>query len=599
MCRGPWEKRNVTSQRRYDAFMAPVDAHSRRQAALDALNAVASGVKACDVESEGVDFKEEAGTVGRGGKRDPIDPEHEPAAKALAEEVACMAMSDQGGVIVVGVNDKESGKAAFVGSHLDLDWLRRRIHALTQPNLSIDFPEEVMKGGKRLYLINVPPTLSEIRSGGKLRGRQGTDCVELDGDRAREFLERRRSYDWSAEASSEHFSKCDPDALLSAHRHHAARHGVPAGSDLELLRRLGVLMDDGEDPQLNQAGAVLLCAYEPSVERLDVRVVDVEGAVSSDRATLKAPVLTAFDEAWKKIERAFPAHPIIIGAQRRDERPIDQRALREALVNAIMHRDYRMPRASIIAMLIGSPADTFKVASPGGFPEGVDKDRLLAARSLPRNRALADAMRALGLAEREGVGIGVMHLAMLRDGHPAPEIYPDAGDVICRLHGGSVDRDVRGFFDGLVASDEHFEEDVRSHIAITELLTRTPLRVEALARAAQCSPGEALAVLERLAASGAVERLLNRSHSFRLTKQSRNALRSRISYRRRTTADDQWDLVRAFLDVEDEIGRQDASALLAVSEGRASRVLSNLHKDEKIQLVRSARGRGVRYKLVR
>jgi ATP-dependent DNA helicase RecG len=580
--------------------MAPMDAHSRRQAALDAIAAVAGGATASDVESEVVDFKEEAGTVLGSGSRGPIDPQHEPAARALAAEVACMAMSDQGGVIVVGVNDKASGPDAFVGSHLDLDWLRRRVYALTQPGLPIDVPEEITtEDGKRLYLINVPPALSEIRSGGKLRARFGTDCVELDGDRAREFLERRRSYDWSAEPSPERVSTCDPDALRSAHRHYEEKHGLPAPSNLVLLRRLGVLIEDGDDPALNKAGAVLLCAYEPEVERLDVRTVDVEGAISTTRQNLKAPVLTAFDEAWVTIERAFPAHPVIIGAQRRNERPIDQRALREALVNAIMHRDYRMPNASIISLIIGKPPDAFKVTSPGDFPEGVDKDRLLATRSRPRNPILAEAMHVLGLAEREGAGIGVMHLAMLRDGHPAPDIFPEGGEVICRLHGGSVDRDVRGFFDGLVAGDDRFREDVRAHIAITQLLDRTPLRVEALAGTAQCSEGEALEILERLAAAGAVERLLNGSRSFRLTRPSRMALRSRITYRQRTTADEQWDLVLAFFDVESEIGRQDAASLLGVGEGHASHILSDLSKEHKIEPVGAARGRGVRYKLVR
>ncbi len=576
-----------------------MDAHSRRQAALDAIAAVAGGANASDVETEIVDFKEEAHTVGRGGKRAAIDAHHEPAANALAAEVACMAMSDEGGVIVVGVDDKESGPGAFVGSFLDLQWLRTRIHALTQPNFSIDVPEEVMQGGKRLYLINVPPALSEIRSGGKLRTRQGTDCVELHGDRAREFLERRRSYDWSAEGSSERLSTCDADALQSAHRHYKERHGIPAPSDIELLRRLGVVMEDGYDPPLNQAGAVLLCPFEPNVERLDVRVVDVEGAVSTDRAILPAPVITAFDAAWAKIERAFPARPVFIGPQRRDERPIDQRALREALVNAIMHRDYRMPRASIVALVVGRPADAFKVTSPGDFPEGVDKDRLLATRSLPRNPALAEAMHVMGLAEREGAGIGVMHLAMLRDGHPAPEIFPEGGDVICRLLGGSVDRNVRAFFDGLVASNERFREDVRSHIAITELLGRTPLRVEALAGAAQCSEGEAVEVLERLAAAGAVERLLNRSRSFRLTRKSRSALDARITYRQRSTLDEQWDLVRAFFDVEEEIGRPDVVTLLGLNESRATEVLGELKKQRKIEPVGSERGRGVRYRLPR
>lgn len=575
-----------------------MDAHSRREAALDAIAAVVAGARAADVESEIVDFKEEAGTVVAGGQRVAIDGEHEPAAQALAAEVACMAMSERGGAIVVGINDKAAGPAAMVGTFLDLDWLRRRIYVLTQPNFSIDVIEELTEHGKRLYVINVAPALSEIRSGGKLRTRIGTDCLELEGDRAREFLERWRSYDWSAEASSERLSACDRGALESAHRHYLGAQGRPAGSDVELLRRLGVAMDDQDDPQLNQAGAVLLCRYETDVERLDVRVIDVEGAASAKREILKAPIITAFDSAWEVIDQAFPPRPVIIGAQRRPERSIPERALREALGNAVMHRDYRMPRASIIAMALGRPPDTFKVVSPGDFPEGVDKDRLLATRSQPRNRALAEAMRVLGLAEREGVGIGAMYRTMLRDGHAAPDIFPEGGDVVCRLPGGRVDPNVRGFFDDLVATDDRFGEDVRSHIAITELLGRTPLRAEGLARMAQCSEDEAFEVLARLAAAGAVERLLDGSRSFRLTQASRTALHARITYRQRTTADQQWELVRAFLDVNEEIGRVDAAALLGVGEGRASNILSDLYNERRLlEPVGAARGRGVRYRL--
>ncbi|MCP9488414.1 MAG: hypothetical protein MSC31_00895 [Solirubrobacteraceae bacterium MAG38_C4-C5] len=577
-----------------------MDAHSRRRAALDAIAAVTVGARAADVESEVVDFKEEGGTVVADGDRVAIRAQHEPAAQALAAEVACMAMSDKGGVIVVGVNDKGVGPAAFVGCYLDLDWLRRRVYALTQPHYAIDVIEEVIQAGKRLYLINVAPALSEVRSGGKLRARYGTNCLELDGDRARAFMERWRRYDWSAEPSDERLSTGDRAALDAAHAHYRDAKGRSAGSDAELVRRMGVALDDSDDPVLNRAGALLLCRYENDVERLDVRVIDVEGAASRKRELLGAPVITAFDTAWGVIDQAFPSRPVMVGVQRRAERSIPERALREALGNAIMHRDYRMPRASIVAVAIGQPPDTLRVISPGDFPEGVDKDRLLATRSQPRNRALAEAMRVLGLAEREGVGIGAMYRTMLRDGHAAPEILPEGGDVVCRLPGGRVDTEMRRFFDDLIAVDGRFEEDVRSHIAITELLERTPLRTERLARLAQSSEDEAFEVLNRLADAGAVARLLDGSRAFRLSPASRASLRARIRYKQRSTADEQWDLVRAFLDGREEIGRKDASGLLGVGEGRASNILSELYNDHGvIEPVGSARGRGVRYRLSR
>jgi ATP-dependent DNA helicase RecG len=575
-----------------------MDAHLRRQAALDAIAQVFAGAKTGDVETEIVDFKEEAGTIVRDGQRVAIGAEYEPAAQALAAEVACMAMSERGGVIVVGVNDKAAGPKAFVGSYSDLGWLRRRVYALTQPNFSVDIPEELTMEGKRLYLINVAPALGEIRSGGKLRTRFGTDCVELDGNRAREFLEKRRNYDWSAEPSPERLSTCDPAAIKSAHDHYRATRGRSVGSDLELVRRLGVAMDDGYDPKLNQAGAVLLCEYEPTVERIDIRVTEVEGATSFDRKTLAAPMITAFDAAWEMIDQHFPARQVVIGAQRRSERPIPERALREALVNAIMHRDYRMPQASIVALAIGRPADTFKVSSPGGFPEGVDESRLLAAHSRPRNRVLAEAMRILGLAEREGIGISAMYRTMLRDGHSSPDITAPSGDVVCRLPGGRVDEYVRGFFDALAATDSRFDEDVRSHIAITELLNRTPLRAEGLAHAAQCSEEEAFEALRQLAEAGALERLLNGSRSFRLTAAARAALDSRIKYKKRSALDQRSELVRAYLEVNKDIGRAEVASLLSVGETRASAILSDLYnKHGLIKPVGAARGRGVRYTL--
>lgn len=577
-----------------------MDAHSRRRAALAAIAAVAAGARAADVESEVVDFKEEVGTVAPHGGRIAIGAQHEPAAKAIAAAVACMAMSDQGGVIVVGVDDKRDGAAAFVGTHLDLEWLRRRVYALTQPHYAIDIIEPIRESGARLYLVNVGPALSEVRCGGRLRARFGTDCIELDGDRARRFQERWRRYDWSAEPSGNHLSDADRRALDIAHAHYRDAQGRAAGSDADLVRRMSVAIDDGDNPALNRAGALLLCSCEGDVEGLDVRVVDVEGAASLRRELLAGPAIVAFEAAWQRIQQAFGAEPVIVGSQRRSARAIPERALREALVNAIMHRDYGMPRAPIVALAIGRPPESLKVISPGGFPDGVDADRLLASRSMPRNRALAEAMRVLGLAEREGVGIGAMYLTMLRDGHAAPEIRADGGDVICRLPGGRLDPAVRGFFDTIVGLDGRFENDVRAHLAITELLVRTPLRAERLAEVAQCSGDEALDVLRRLDEdAGVLDRLLDASRAFRLAPHARHTLRSRITYKQRTSAGEQWDLVRAFLDANEAVGRGDVAELLGVGPGRASDILSMLFNERGvIEPVGAARGRGVRYRLV-
>ena len=139
-----------------------MDAHSRREAALAAIERILQGDRPADLESDTLDFKEESGTFSHAGRR-AISAQHEPAAKALAEEAACFANSSMGGILVVGLDDKARGSAAFVDTYLDTEWLRERIHALTQPHLAIDIIEERVVVDRRIYFINVAPALEEIR----------------------------------------------------------------------------------------------------------------------------------------------------------------------------------------------------------------------------------------------------------------------------------------------------------------------------------------------------------------------------------------------------------------------------------------------------
>ena len=573
-----------------------MDAHSRRAAALDAIERVRNGALPSELESELLDFKEEGGTVGRDGARRAIARDYEPAAQALAAEAACFANSDAGGVLIVGVDETRRGPEALVGAHLDAAWLRERIHALTQPHLSVDLIEELMIEGKRVYLINVAPGLEEIRCDGKLRARFGRRCEELSGDQARRLLESRRRYDWSGERSGFRLSEAVPAALDLARRFYREEHGRSPSGSLALAQRLGLAADDAEDPQLNNAGALLLCEFERGQIQIDVLATRVEGQPSYARVERPAPLLSAFDDAVHMLNEAFPAERVVVGVQRREIRSIPLRAYREALVNAMMHRDYRQPHGRVVVTITGAPAATLKVRSPGGFPQGVTADHLLSTPSRPRNPVLAQALHTLGLAEREGIGVDAMYLEMLRDGHAAPEIVEDGGDVLCTLRGGGPDAQVRAFFDQLAEEDEVLGDDVRAYIAITQLLEVSALRPERLAGAAQCTRAEAVETLERLERAGTVERLLDRSLSFRLGKAARERLRSRITYAPRAPLEARWEMIQAYLDQHAEIGREEVAELLGVTGVQASRTLSELCKRGVLEWVGQRRGRGVRYR---
>ncbi len=574
-----------------------MSAHRRRNVALAALAAVAAGTRACDAETEQVDFKEELGTRGRGGAHQSIPPTHEPAAQALAEEVGCLANSLLGGVLIIGVDDRIGGSDALVGAQSDAAWLKARVHALTSPHYTVDI-EELITDGTRLLLIDVPPALEEIRAGGKLRARVGSSCEELSGDRAREFLERRRGYDWSAEPSGSRLSHATSAALASARVKYQSAKGVAPASDLELVRRLGVLIGDGSetDPELTQAGALLLTPLDPGLEQLVVLDVLSEGRPSRHSVRGPAPLLEIFDEAWAQLTgSSFPETVTVIGAGRRLMRAIPDYALREAIVNAIMHRDYRLARSSITVHAINGMH--LKVRSPGGFVSGLRADRLITAPSTPRNPALASAMRVLGLAEREGVGIDIMYEQMLRAGHPAPSITESGGEVVVTLLGGRPDVELLAYFDELAARDQSLD-GVRTAMAITELFSATPLRSERLASIAQCTRVEAEQTLIALEAAGELRRLVRSGRAYTLADPPRERFHSRLRYTPRRALDQHSDLVRAFLDSHPQIGREDAASLLGVVENSASRILAELTRQGVIEPVSNARGPRVRYRLV-
>lgn len=571
-------------------------AAERRALAIAAIDAIAAGSRASDQETDLVDFKEEAGAIDRTGKRIAIGARHEPAAAALAAEAACLANTTTGGVLVVGVDDKSSGSAALVGAQSEGEWLRRRIWALTQPSLTVEV-EEVQRAGVRLLLVNVPDALEEVRCGGRLRTRIGPDCEELTGDRARQFLEARRGFDWSAQPSGMRLSRATADALASARRHYEEEHGTAPGSSHEIARRLGVLLEDGDDPELTRAGALLLCPYDPDLAQIHLMLSDTESVASRRSVRAGAPLLPLYDAVLRMLlTEAFPAESRLVGTQRESLRAIPEVAIRESLVNAIMHRDYRLDRATIIAIATGAPADVFKVRSPGGFPPGVSAARLIATQSKPRNPALAEAMRVLGLAEKEGVGIDTIYRVMLRDGHPEPEIDEHDGEVVVRLSGGAPDVRLREFFDDLARREPKLRDEVRAAIAITRLFHVAVLRPEELAAAAQSQVGDAAAILDRLTAADATERLLDGSRSYRLSRAARDILANRIRYKTKSAIDRHAELVDAYLDTHGDIGREEATKLLGLGETRTSQVLVELAENGRIVRVGPRRGRLVRYR---
>ncbi|HBM16152.1 MAG TPA: hypothetical protein DD381_07425 [Lentisphaeria bacterium] len=123
-----------------------------------------------------------------------------------------------------------------------------------------------------------------------------------------------------------------------------------------------------------------------------------------DRKDIRDDLLSQLNEAMAFIQRQLNIRSEIRGLDRFDiyELPID--ALREALVNAIIHRDYSFRGASISVEVYD---DRVEIVSPGTLPAGLE-EKNLGKISVRRNLILGDLFHRMGKVERIGSGIGRM-----------------------------------------------------------------------------------------------------------------------------------------------------------------------------------------------
>lgn len=117
--------------------------------------------------------------------------------------------------------------------------------------------------------------------------------------------------------------------------------------------------------------------------------------------------------------------------ERQDEPLFPPLALREALVNALIHRDYSIPGGAVSVAVFD---DRLEITSTGVLPFGLTTADLRREHvSKPRNPLLAEVFYRRGLIERWGRGTQRIIDLCVAAGHPEPEFEERAGDVVVRF----------------------------------------------------------------------------------------------------------------------------------------------------------------------
>lgn len=390
----------------------------------EAISRVLDRLKAGDppsaIEITNVDVKEERGRRNHGSITLGA-AENETAAQHLAEEMACFANTPGGGAIILGITDE----GQRVGTNLDPDWLRHRIWELTNRQLSIS-AEEISLDGVRLLILKTREGAEPIRYRNRLKWRLDDNCVEVDATTFLTERLRRTGLDWSAQPSGHSLKDLSAIALEIARRYllaarDSAAEDLASASNEDLLRRLNLV--DGND-RLSNAGSLLFVGT-PHIG-IDYIRREFPGGDSTNRVRSKLSLLEQISETEKATEAVNRLVHVPGGFAHGQVRAIPARALREAIINGVVHRDWLTAHPTTVEHV----GDRVTVTSPGGFVGGVGPTNIITHPSVPRYRSLAEAVTALRLAEREGIGVDRMVRDMLALGHPEPFIEEVTGPAI-------------------------------------------------------------------------------------------------------------------------------------------------------------------------
>lgn len=140
-----------------------------------------------------------------------------------------------------------------------------------------------------------------------------------------------------------------------------------------------------------------------------------------DRINVQDDLLTQFNEAMIFLQKHLNVRSEIKGVNRYDICELPLEALREAVTNAIVHRDYSIRGTNITVEV---HEDRVEIKNPGGLPEGLRPNSLINV-SIRRNELIADMFARMDKVERFGTGIKRMRNLMKTAGLPAPRIKSD------------------------------------------------------------------------------------------------------------------------------------------------------------------------------
>ena len=362
-----------------------------------------------------------------------------PRRDSLADEIAAFANA-RGGVILIGVDNH--GDIVGLDQH-NLDQTEKTVVEICRDSIApriLIFAQKLQLDGKDLLKIEIPRSLYLHKSPGGYFARQGSSKRAMPKAYLARLLQKR-SRVGTTPPDRQSVPKSTRDTLRKDLYQRFLTVETPDHEVEELLLKRDLLVREGSELRASVAG-LLMChdrpddfLYNSFIQAVFYRGRTKDANYQIDAKDFRGPLDRQIMDAYKFVER-YNQVSARKDVGRTERSQYSMRAVFEALVNAVVHRDYSRTASKIRLFMF---ADRLELSSPGALANTLTVERLRYGQAT-RNELLARLLSELTVEdivgrqvarryflERRGEGVGIIldESAALSDREPVYELFDD------------------------------------------------------------------------------------------------------------------------------------------------------------------------------
>lgn len=339
----------------------------------------------------------------------------------LAECLVAFANGD-GGLIILGLD--ENGRPTDELWEEEVEGALLEAASQCRPPIPTEWQTVETRAGS-LIGINVPRSMDlHTLADGRVLIRSGAHNRPLSGSEVSALAGSKSTAEFETEVvPGARPSDLDPDIVREYIDRREARGAAKVSSTRELLFEIGATDRDGNPTMVG----ILLFGKQPQMFFPQSGVVFVKFAGTEPRGEdggigygrrdeIGGPLARIVERAWNVVYEEMRVGATVNQLEREELMEYPRFAVREALVNAVAHRDYRVRGRRIEIRMY---ADRLEVISPGGLPGYMTLDNLV-EEHFSRNPRLVSGLYQWGYIEELGLGIDLMIEEMVQHGHEPP-----------------------------------------------------------------------------------------------------------------------------------------------------------------------------------